>query len=53
MHRMPWRVSPFHGYCNGRIFYLFILSYRTCLSYLITVLVLSFPFTYGCGLVSS
>ena len=37
-------------YCNGRIFYLFILSYRTCLSYLITALVLS---SYGCGLVSS
>ena len=27
--------------CNGRIFYLFILSYRTRLSYLIMVLVLS------------
>ena len=27
--------------CNGRIFYLFILSYRARLSYLIMVLVLS------------
>ena len=32
--------------------YLFILSYRTHLSYLITALVLSFSFIYGCGLVS-
>ena len=39
--------------CNGRIFYLFILSYRVRLSYLITALVLSLLFIYGCGLVSS
>ena len=41
------------GQCNGRIFYLFILSYRACLSYLIMVLALSLFFIYGCGLVSS
>ena len=40
-------------FCNGHIFYLFILSYRVRLSYLITVLVLSLFFIYGCGLVSS
>ena len=39
--------------CNGRILYLFILSYRARLSYLITALVLSLFFIYGCGLVSS
>ena len=39
--------------CNGRILHLFILSYRAHLSYLITALVLSFSFIYGCGLVSS
>ena len=39
--------------CNGRIFYLFILSYRARLSYLIMALVLSLFFIYGCGLVSS
>ena len=38
---------------NGRIFYLFILSYRARLSYLIMALVLSLFFIYGCGLVSS
>ena len=37
--------------CNGCIFYLFILSYRVRLSYLITALVLSLFFIYGCGLV--
>ena len=39
--------------CNGRIFYLFILSYHARLSYLIMALVLSLFFIYGCGLVSS
>ena len=39
--------------CNGRILSSLILSYRVRLSYLITALVLSFPFIYGCGLVSS
>ena len=39
--------------CNGRIFHLFILSHHERLSYLTMVLVLSFPFIYGCGLVSS
>ena len=37
---------------SGRIFYLFILSYRARLSYQ-TALVLSLLFIYGCGLVSS
>ena len=39
--------------CNGRIFCLFTLSYCARLFYLITALVLSFSFIYGCGLVSS
>ena len=39
--------------CNDHIFYLFILSYRARLSYLITAPVLSLLSIYGCGLVSS
>ena len=46
-------VMQHQACCNGHIFYLFILSYRMRLSYLITVLVLSLFFIYSCGLVSS
>ena len=47
------RIGSSNRTCNGRIFYLFILSYCARLSYLITALVLSLFLIYGCGLVSS
>ena len=44
-------MSEMQVKCNGRILSFLILSYRACLSYLITAPVLSFSFIYGCGLV--